>query len=77
MDSFKLVLILSHGNASVESGFLVNSSILVENMHEDSIDAQRTVYDALSHDSSISALIQRKRPARYDLRRIAYYTPTD
>ncbi len=43
----KLVLILSYGNASVESGFSVNSFILVENMHEDSIVAQRTVYDAM------------------------------
>jgi len=38
-------LIPSHGNA-VESGFSVNSNFLVENMHEDSLIAQRTVYDA-------------------------------
>ncbi len=42
-----LVLILSRGNASLESGFSVNSSIFVENMHENSIVAQRTVYDAI------------------------------
>jgi len=40
------VLIPSHGNA-VESGFSVNSNFLVENMHEDSLIAQRTVYDAV------------------------------
>ena len=43
----RLVLILSHGNASVESGFSVNSAILVENMHEESIIAQRVVYDTI------------------------------
>ena len=41
------MLILSHGNATVESGFSVNSDLLVENMNEDSIVAQRVVYDEL------------------------------
>jgi len=41
------VLILSHGNAAVESGFSVNSDFLVENLQEDSLIAQRTVYDAV------------------------------
>ena len=43
----KLVLMLSHGNATVESGFCVNGDLLVENMNEDSIVAQRVVYDEL------------------------------
>lgn len=43
----KMILILSHGNASVESGFSINGSILVENMHEESVVAQRLVYDAV------------------------------
>ena len=43
----KLVLILSHGNAKVESGVSVNGDLLVENMNEDSIVAQRVVYDEL------------------------------
>ena len=37
----KLVLILSHGNATVESGFSVNGHLLVENMNEYLIVAQR------------------------------------
>ena len=41
------MLILSHVNASVECGFSVNSSILVENMHADCIVSQQTVYDAI------------------------------
>ena len=42
---FKLLLCLSHEQASVERGFSVNSNLLVENMHEDSLIAQRIVYD--------------------------------
>jgi hypothetical protein len=43
----RLVLTLSHGNASVESGFSVNADMLVENLHEESLVAQRTVYDSV------------------------------
>ena len=42
-----MVLILSHGNAAVESGFSVNKELLVENMEEDTIVAQRIVFDAI------------------------------
>ena len=42
---FKLLLCLSHGQASVERGFGVNSNLLVENMHEDSLIVQRIVHD--------------------------------
>ena len=42
---FKLLLCLSHGQASVERGFSVNSNLLVENMHEDSLTAQKSVHD--------------------------------
>lgn len=43
----KLVLILSHGNAFVESGFSVNDDLLVSNLHEESIIAQRQVFDSV------------------------------
>lgn len=43
----RLILTLSHGNASVESGFSVNADMLVENLQEDSLVAQRTVYDSV------------------------------
>ena len=36
---------MSHGQASVESGFSVNQSMLVENLQEESLIAQRQVYD--------------------------------
>ena len=40
-------MILSHGNASVESGFSVNGDMLIENLHEESLVAQRQVYDGV------------------------------
>lgn len=49
------VLILSHGNAAVESGFSINKALLVENMQEKSVVALRTVYDAVS---SVGGLFQ-------------------
>ena len=45
---FKLLLCLSHGQASVERGFSVNSNLLVENMHEDSLIAQRISHDHMT-----------------------------
>ena len=45
----KLCLILSHGQATVESGFSVNKEILVENQLAETLVAQRRVYDAVKH----------------------------
>ncbi|XP_077511308.1 uncharacterized protein LOC144121784 [Amblyomma americanum] len=44
----KLILCMSHGNAAVERGFSVNKECLVENLKEESLIAQRVVYDAVS-----------------------------
>ena len=41
----KLLCILSNGNTTVESGFSINSDVLVENLLEKSVVAQRQVYD--------------------------------
>lgn len=50
----KLILILSHGNAFVESGFSVNKEMLVENMHQETLVGLRTVWDQISyHGGSI------------------------
>lgn len=43
----QILLVISHGNASVESGFSINEDLLVENMKERTIVAQRVVYDAI------------------------------
>ena len=50
----KLVCILSHGNATVESGFSINSDVLVENLLEKSVVAQRQVYDGIHHSRGVS-----------------------
>lgn len=41
----KLLLILSHGQATVERGFSVNKEVECENMKEKTLVAQRLVYD--------------------------------
>ncbi|KAJ8874264.1 hypothetical protein PR048_025107 [Dryococelus australis] len=41
----KMVLILSHGNASVERDFPVNAECLVENQHEESLSMPLSVLD--------------------------------
>lgn len=41
----KLLLPMSHGNASVERGFSINGDLIVENLQSDSLIAQRLVYD--------------------------------
>ena len=50
----KLVVILSHGNACVESGFSANEEMLVENMSEGSFVAQRMVFHAVINEESVS-----------------------
>ena len=39
----KLLLLLSHGQASVERGFSVNKEVSVEHLAETSLIAQRTI----------------------------------
>ena len=47
-DIFKMLLIISHGQASVERGFSVNKDMLIENLHEKAVVALRTVHDSIS-----------------------------
>ena len=42
---FKILLILSHGQAQVEHGFSVNKNLLVENQHTTTLTAQRIIHD--------------------------------
>ena len=44
----KKLLILSHGQATVERGFSINSQLVVENLREASVVSQRVVYDAIA-----------------------------
>ena len=50
----KLVMILSHGNVFVESGFSENEEMLVENMSEGSLVAPRMVFDGVMNEGDIS-----------------------
>ena len=52
-DDVKLLCILSHGNTTVESGFSINSDVLVENLLEKSVVAQRQVYDGIHHSGGV------------------------
>ena len=55
-----MLLILSHGQATVESGFSVNGKCLLENFHTESLIAQRHThdhmrsYDLEAHDLDIT-----------------------
>ena len=49
----QMVLILSHGNAQVESGFLINGDTLSENLQEESVMAQRQVYDGIHNEGGV------------------------
>ena len=49
----KLVRILSHGNATAESGFSINSDVLVENLLEKYVVGQRQVYDGIHHPGGV------------------------
>ncbi|XP_023212734.1 uncharacterized protein LOC111615566, partial [Centruroides sculpturatus] len=52
----KISLSFSHGNASVESGFSVNKSLLSENLKEESLVAQRLVYDGIHFAGGIDQI---------------------
>ena len=47
LDIVKVLLVLSHGQASVQQGFSVNKETEVENLHEHSLVAQRIICDHL------------------------------
>lgn len=44
-ETVRLSLVLSHGQASVERGFSVNKEVMVENLKEHSLVAQRIIHD--------------------------------
>jgi hypothetical protein len=66
----RLILMFSHGQASVESGFSVNKSLLVENLSDRGLIAQRVVHEAIRKAGSVSAvevtarMLQHVRAAR-------------
>lgn len=50
------ILTMFHGNAAVERSFSLNKECLVENLLNDSLVAQRVVYDAVSSAGGVAAV---------------------
>uniref|UniRef100_A0A915IFF2 HAT C-terminal dimerisation domain-containing protein n=1 Tax=Romanomermis culicivorax TaxID=13658 RepID=A0A915IFF2_ROMCU len=53
----KSLLILSHSNATVESGFSINEDLLVENLHQRLIINQQLVYDYIKSEGGLLKLV--------------------
>lgn len=53
----KILLPLSHGNATLERGFSVNGDLVVENLSEESLIAQRLIYDSIHTFGGIGKLV--------------------
>ena len=49
----KLCLMLSHGDARVESGLSLNNQILDENLRESSLVAERIVYEGIQNEGRV------------------------
>ena len=56
-DVMRTLLILSHGQVSMEKGFSINRQVVVENLKERSFIAQRIIHDHLLHVGGLDALI--------------------
>ena len=54
----KMILTLSHGQASVERGFSINKSLLVENLSETSLISQKIVLDHLRFKMSAQKILK-------------------
>lgn len=54
---FQLLLPLSHGNATLERGFSINEDVIAENLKEDSIVAQRIVYDIVMDAGGVDEFV--------------------
>ncbi|XP_048577470.1 uncharacterized protein LOC116618576 [Nematostella vectensis] len=52
----KVLLVLSHGQATVERGFSVNRQVMVENLQERSFTAQRVIHDHITHIGGLKKL---------------------
>lgn len=49
----KYILVLSHGQATVESGFSVNKEVMVENLKEHSLIPQQIIHDHVHFTSGL------------------------
>ena len=49
---FQIIFTLSHGQAALKKGFLINNGLMVENMKEESLTASRFVYDTVKSSAA-------------------------
>lgn len=61
----KKVLIISHGNATLERGLSINKEYLVVNLVEESLAGQRIVYDAIQAAGSVNDVVITKSLLQY------------
>ena len=59
------MLILSHGQATVERGFSINSAFVVENLKEESVVSQRIVFDAIAAEGGVLSVPMMKPLVSY------------
>ena len=52
-DVVRKVCVMFHGNAAVERGFSVNKALMVPNLQNDSLIAQRLVYDMVRQSGGV------------------------
>jgi len=67
-DFAKLILILSHGNATVEHGFSVNAECLVENQLDKNLIAQRCIYNTVENVGDIESIKIDKKTITHSMR---------
>ena len=48
---FQIIFTLSHGQAALERGFLINNELMVENMKAESLIASRFVHDTVKNSA--------------------------
>ena len=60
-DLLRELLILSHGQATVERGFSVNRQVMIENMKEQTFIAQRTIHDHIQSIVGLDQLVVSKK----------------
>lgn len=53
----QILLVMSHGQASVERGFSVNKQVMVENMKAESVIAQRVIADSIRAAGGLEKII--------------------
>ncbi|GBM99120.1 hypothetical protein AVEN_114039-1 [Araneus ventricosus] len=61
----KILMILSHGQATVERGFSVRKSLEAENLKEDSYIAQRLIFENANNSNNIHSTIIAKEMRRF------------